>query len=212
MRALGGRQGAATRARLFDEFAADIAEELDFEREARVAGEIADNLAGDPQVVVPAIHRELSTRRVLVMRYLPAIPIADRAALERARNSRARRTRRRSPAPTRNRFSSTASFTPIRIPGNLFVIDEAEAVVRPRVLFIDFGLSKHLDPALRNEMRLGIHALLRRDVEGFLDGMDRMGMIEPGARDGVRRQSRRCSSAWPAPGRCWASAARRCSR
>jgi predicted unusual protein kinase regulating ubiquinone biosynthesis (AarF/ABC1/UbiB family) len=185
LRALGGRRGAASRARLFDEFAAGIREELDFEREARVAGEIADNLAGDTQVVVPAIHRALSTRRVLVMRYVPAIPIGDRAALERRG------------IPLRDVLATLARAYAKQVfvdglfhadphPGNLFVIDEPDAVVRPRVLFIDFGLSKHLDPALRREMRLGIHALLRRDVEGFLDGMDRMGMIEPGARDGVR--------------------------
>jgi predicted unusual protein kinase regulating ubiquinone biosynthesis (AarF/ABC1/UbiB family) len=185
LRALGGRQGAATRARLFDEFAAGIAEELDFEREARVATEIAANLAHDDQVVVPSIPRDLSTRRVLVMRYLPAIPIADRATL-------ARRG-----VPVEDVLATLARAYAKQVfvdglfhadphPGNLFVIDEAEAVVRPRVLFIDFGLSKHLDPTLRNEMRLGIHALLRRDVEGFLDCMDRMGMIGPGARDGVR--------------------------
>src|SRR5690606_6019833 len=43
------------------------------------------------------------------------------------------------------------------------------------------------DPELRREMRLGVHALLRQDVEAFLDGMERVGMIAPGARDGVRR-------------------------
>ncbi len=185
LRALGGRQNAARRARLFDEFAAGIAEELDFEREARVASEIAANLAGDAQVVVPAIHRALSTRRILVMGYVPAIPIADRATLERRG------------IPVRDVLATLARAYAKQVfvdglfhadphPGNLFVIDEPNAVVRPRVLFIDFGLSKHLDPALRAEMRLGIHALLRRDVDGFLDGMDRIGMIEAGARDGVR--------------------------
>jgi predicted unusual protein kinase regulating ubiquinone biosynthesis (AarF/ABC1/UbiB family) len=177
--------GAASRARLFDEFAAGIAEELDFEREARVASEIAANLAGDAQVVVPSIHPALSTRRVLVMRYVPAIPIADRATLERrgipVRDVLATLTR----AYAKQVFVD-GLFHADPHPGNLFVIDEPDAVVRPRVLFIDFGLSKHLEPALRREMRRGIHALLRRDVEGFLDGMDRMGMIEPGARDGVR--------------------------
>lgn len=185
LRAIGGRDGAAARARLFDEFAAGIAEELDFEREARVAGEIAANLASDAQVVVPTVHRALSTRRVLVMSYLPAIPIAERATLEQRG------------IPVRDVLATLARAYAKQVfvdglfhadphPGNLFVIDEPDAVVRPRVLFIDFGLSKHLDPVLRREMRLGIHALLRRDVEGFLDGMDRMGMIAPGAREGAR--------------------------
>ncbi len=185
LRALGGRRGAASRARLFGEFAAGIAEELDFEREARVAGEIAANLAGDSQVVVPAIHHALSTRRVLVMSYLPAIPIAERVTLEQRG------------IPVRDVLATLARAYAKQIfvdglfhadphPGNLFVIDEPDATVRPRVLFIDFGLAKHLDPVLRREMRLGIHALLRRDVEEFIDGMDRMDMIQPGARDGVR--------------------------
>jgi predicted unusual protein kinase regulating ubiquinone biosynthesis (AarF/ABC1/UbiB family) len=34
-------------------------------------------------------------------------------------------------------------------------------------------------------MRLGIYALMKRDAEGFIDGMERMGMIAPGARGGV---------------------------
>jgi predicted unusual protein kinase regulating ubiquinone biosynthesis (AarF/ABC1/UbiB family) len=185
LRTLGGRKASQTRARLFDEFAASLAEELDFEREARVADEIAANLAGDPQVVVPTIHHELSTRRVLVMSYLPAIPIADRATLEQRG------------VPVRDVLATLARAYAKQVfvdglfhadphPGNLFVIDEPDASTRPRVLFIDFGLSKHLDPTLRREMRLGIHALLRRDIEGFVDGMERMGMIAPGAREGVR--------------------------
>jgi predicted unusual protein kinase regulating ubiquinone biosynthesis (AarF/ABC1/UbiB family) len=66
------------------------------------------------------------------------------------------------------------------------VIDEDAAAERPRVLFVDFGLSKRLDPGLRREMRLGVHALLRQDVEALLDGMERTSMIAPGARGGVR--------------------------
>ena len=36
-------------------------------------------------------------------------------------------------------------------------------------------------------MRLGIYALLQRDQDAFLEGMQRMGMIAPGAREGVAR-------------------------
>ena len=72
-------------------------------------------------------------------------------------------------------------------PGNLFVIDEPSAAANPRLLFVDFGLSRRLEPGLRHEMRLGIFALLQRDERAFLDGMQRMGMIAPGAREGVAR-------------------------
>ena len=201
LRALGGApRRAASRARLFDEFAAGLAEELDFEREARVAARdrreprrrSAGRGARDPPRALDAPRADDE---------LPAgDPDRATAPRSRAAASRCATCSRRSRAPTRSRSSSTASSTPIPHPGNLFVIDEPDAAVRPRVLFIDFGLSKRLDPALRRELRLGIHALLRRDVEGFLDGMERMGMIAPGARDGVRARSRRCSSAWRARG------------
>src|SRR5690606_39375492 len=70
------------RERLFAEFASGLAEELDFLHEADVAEEIAANLAGEPLVVVPRVHRALSSRRVLTVDWRPVIPIGDRAALE----------------------------------------------------------------------------------------------------------------------------------
>ena len=72
-------------------------------------------------------------------------------------------------------------------PGNLFVIDEPEARKRPRVLFVDFGLSRRLTPELRTELRRGVYALLAGDQQAFLAGMERMQMIAPGAHAGVER-------------------------
>ena len=185
LRFLTPRRDAIDREQLFAEFAAGLAEELDFEREARVAAEIAANLAHDAQVVVPTVHRALSTRRVLVMSWTPAIPIGDHAALAARGVPIADVVATLARAYAKQIFAD-GLFHADPHPGNLFVIDEPDASFRPRVLFIDFGLAKRLDPALRRELRTGIHALLRRDVEGFLDGMERMDMIAPGARDGVR--------------------------
>jgi predicted unusual protein kinase regulating ubiquinone biosynthesis (AarF/ABC1/UbiB family) len=181
-----GTGATPDRRRLFDEFAAGLAEELDFVHEAAVAGEIAANLAGDAQVVVPRVHPALSARRVLTVDWLPVLPLGDRAALE------ARGVPLRELVTVLGRAYARQVFVDGLFhadphPGNLFVIDEPDAAVRPRLLFVDFGLSKRLDPALRREMRLGVHALLRQDVDGFLDGMERVGMIAPGAREGVRR-------------------------
>ena len=180
-------RGAAAndRARFFDEFVAGLAEELDFAREAAVAGEIAANLSGDPQVVVPRVHPAVSSRRVLTVDWMPVLAISDPAALER------RGVPLRDVVAVLGRAYAKQVFVDGLFhadphPGNLFVLDEPEASVRPRILFVDFGLSKRLDPALRREMRLGVHALLRQDTEAFLDGMERVGMIAPGARDGVR--------------------------
>jgi ubiquinone biosynthesis protein len=181
-----GRKGGLDSDRLLAEFGAGLAEELDFEREAAVAAEIAANLAGDPQIVVPRVYRSLSTRRVLTMSYVRALPVTDRAALARRGVPTAAVLETLGRAYAKQVFAD-GLFHADPHPGNLFVIDEPDAAVRPRVLFVDFGLSKRIEPALRREMRLAIHALLRQDVEAFLDGMERVGMIAPGARPGVNR-------------------------
>jgi ubiquinone biosynthesis protein len=180
-----GRRGGVDRRRLFDEFAAGLAEELDFAREAQHAEEIAANLAHEPQIVVPRIVPSHSTRRVLTMHFHPAVPILDAGTLARLGAEPKGVLEVLARAYAKQVFVD-GLFHADPHPGNLFVIDEPAAATRPRVLFVDFGLSKRLDPVLRREMRLGIYALLQRDLDGFLAGMDRMGMIAPGAHAGVR--------------------------
>src|SRR3989441_10757692 len=51
--------------------------ELDFVHEADNAERMARHLGGRPDILVPAIVRELSTRRVLVMEYAPGVRVTD---------------------------------------------------------------------------------------------------------------------------------------
>ena len=176
--------------RLLDEFARGLAEELDFEREARSARAIAGNLAGDAQILVPEVHAAFSRRRVLTVTYHPCVPVTDHPGLARLgvapRDVLAVIAR----AYAKQVFVD-GLFHADPHPGNLFVIDEPGAEARPRVLFVDFGLSRRLDPALRREIRAAMYALLQRDPEAFLAGMDRMGMIAPGAAPVVRASVKR---------------------
>lgn len=181
---LGRRHGAETRRRVFDEFARGLAEELDFAREAAVGAEIARNLASDPNVVVPEVVPSHSTARVLTMTYRPAVPILDRAALRRLGVDPAEVLEILARAYARQVFVD-GLFHADPHPGNLFVLEE-RGPKGPLVLFVDFGLSRRLDPTLRREMRKAIFAVLQGDVDAFLAGMDRMQMIAPGAEAGVR--------------------------
>jgi ubiquinone biosynthesis protein len=181
----GGRGGRRDRARLFAEFAEGLHEELDFEREARVAEEIARNLNADARIVVPQIVRSHSSARVLTMRYHAAVGLGDRAGLLRIGVDRRAVLEILARAYASQIFVD-GLFHADPHPGNLFVLDEPDAPRSPRVLFVDFGLSRRLDPELRRELRLGLYALLQRDVAAFVAGMQRMGMIAPGAEAGVR--------------------------
>jgi len=172
--------------RILAEFAAGLAGELDFRREAHVAEEIAANLARDPRIVVPAAIHSHTAQRVLTMSYHPAVPIADSARLAELGVEPRAVIEILARAYAKQVFAD-GLFHADPHPGNLFVLDEPTAAQEPRVLFIDFGLCRRLDPVLRREMRQGLYALIQRDVDGFVDGMDRTGMIAAGARDGVSR-------------------------
>ncbi len=193
---LGGLR-AVDRVRIFDEFAAGLREELDFGREAATAREIAENLAQDAQIVVPRIVDSHSSPRVLTMALVPAVRISDAAGLARLRVAPRAVVEIVARAYAKQIFVD-GLFHADPHPGNLFVIDEPGAAEHPRVLFVDFGLSRRLDPALRRELRKGLHALLGRDLDAFLAGMDRMGMVAPGAhpaaRDAVGRMFQRIGS------------------
>jgi ubiquinone biosynthesis protein len=183
LRAALGRE--AVRGAWLAEFAAGLAEELDFEHEARVAAEIAANLAADPQVVVPRVVASHSTRRVLTMERWPVLGLGDPGALARRGISRAEVLEVVVRAYARQIFQD-GLFHADPHPGNLFVIDEPEAALKPRVLFVDFGLSRRLAPELARELRAGMLTLLAGDLAGFVGGMQRLGCIAPGAEPGVR--------------------------
>jgi ubiquinone biosynthesis protein len=178
------RRRSGNSAPLFREFCEGVRDELDFEREARVAGEIAANLADDAGVLVPEVIPALSTRRVLTMRHHPAVGIADHEGIARlgvAPRDVAEIIARAYAA----QVFRDGLFHADPHPGNLFVVDEPDAARNPRVLFVDFGLSRRLDSALRRELRLGVFALMQRNLSAFLDGMERLDAIEPGYRDAV---------------------------
>ena len=169
--------------RWFDEFATGIREELDFTREAAVAAEIAANLSGDDRVVVPEVVLSHSSRRVLTVLHHPAVPITDRAALRALHIDPAEILEILVRAYAKQIFVY-GLFHADPHPGNLFVLDAPGEP--PRILFVDFGLSRRLAPELREESRLAIFAILQGDTEAFLASMAKLEMISPGSEDAVR--------------------------
>ncbi len=172
------------RDQLFEEFARSFQEELDFEREAQMAADIADNLAKDPQLVVPKVMASHSNARVLTMTWWPTLSLQDPAGL-RAKGVPVAEVLRHIVRAYAQQIFVDGLFHADPHAGNLFVVDDAAARTTPKVLFVDFGLSQALDPLLRREVRRGIYALLQNDLDAFLDAMKRMDMIRPGSEAGV---------------------------
>lgn len=122
---------------LLDELQKYLALELDFEREVENAERIRRMFANEERVVIPAVHRELSSKRVITMEFVEGIKVTDRLALERA-GVRPRKVVEGLLAIYNQMILAHGFFQADPHPGNIFIQPG------PRFVIVDFGLAKEL--------------------------------------------------------------------
>ncbi len=168
---------------LLDELEAALLREIDFELEGRVAEAIARDLADDPRVVVPRVHWRATTQSVLTLDYVPRTRLDDRAALAVRGIAPEAVLAIVADAYGRQVFGH-GLFHADPHTGNLYLVDEPGSA--PRVLFLDFGLAERLSARVREELRLGLQSLLKRDVDALLAGLVRLHAVVPGREQQAR--------------------------
>lgn len=152
--------------RLADGLAQSLREELDYRLEAdsTVAGAAA--LRGTPDVVVPAVHTTLSTRRVLVLERLHGVPLsrgADAvAALPTARRAELAQTLIGAVLDT---VLVTGVFHADLHPGNVLLLDDE------RLGVLDFGAVGVLDGETRQVLAVLLLAILTDDAVTAADAL-----------------------------------------
>jgi ubiquinone biosynthesis protein len=122
---------------LLRELTTHVGFELDMEREARSADRVREMFADDPHVIVPRIHHELSTKRLLVMERVRGIKITEKAALEAAGVDPADVVQDLMRVYVQMVLAA-GFFQADPHPGNLMVTPRRELIL------LDFGLSKEL--------------------------------------------------------------------
>ena len=179
-------EGSLALTPLFDEIAEAIPTELDFRAEARHAERLRELFAGRADVVIPEIVHELSTRRVLVLEYLPGIKITDLPALEAAGVDPARVARLLAEVFA-EQILRFGFFHADPHPGNLLVLPDG-----PRLALVDFGLAKELPPGFRDDLAAFVFALLRGDSGAMAAALVRLGFeTRDGGPDSLDEVARR---------------------
>jgi aarF domain-containing kinase len=146
---------------LLDELGSYLPRELDFVNEGHNAETIAAFFVDHPEVVVPKIYWEWTTRRVLVMEFMSGIKITDVEALRSAHVDLDRVTQILVEAFCRQ-ILTHGFFHADPHPGNLLVQPEG-----PRLVLLDFGLSKDLPPRFREGIVALALAMIRDDADGL---------------------------------------------
>jgi predicted unusual protein kinase regulating ubiquinone biosynthesis (AarF/ABC1/UbiB family) len=143
---------------LVDELASYVPRELNFVNEGHNAETVARMFAGRDDVVVPRIHWQLTTRRVLVMEFIDGIKITDVAGLRSAGLDTNRVARLLAEAYC-EQILRHGFFHADPHPGNIMVQrrDNGE----PRLVLLDFGLAKDLPPRFREGVVSFAAALLQ---------------------------------------------------
>ncbi len=142
--------------------------ELDFEHEAQNCDTMRRNFASDPDVIVPEVYREYTTRRVLTMELVDGIKITDLDAMKRAEIDQQAVARKLldiyCAQVLRDGF-----FHADPHPGNLFVRPG------PKLVLLDFGLAKDFPDSFRVGIVKLTFAILTKNRDAIVSAFQELG-------------------------------------
>jgi ubiquinone biosynthesis protein len=145
--------------KIVDELGAALRNELDFEKEARNADIFSTNYKDDPNVKIPKVYWEYSSKRVLTLEYLEGIKISDFAGLKKSQYSPALVAKNLLEALFKQIYEE-GFFHADPHPGNIAIN------TKQQIVFYDFGQVGVIDEVLRELCIDLLLSMVRYDVSG----------------------------------------------
>jgi len=153
------------------EFAKTIRKELDFQIEGRHVDRFAINFKDDPNVFIPSIYWDVSTREVLTMDWVEGIKIDNLLALV-AAGLDPKIIAENGATLILRQVLEFGIFHGDPHPGNLMVLPDN--VIAP----LDFGIVGHLDEELKQLVLDLVLAIINRDIRQLTGILSTVGVID----------------------------------
>ena len=155
---------------IFIEFKETVQDELDYVHEGHNAETIARNSQDDPNIIIPKIYWDYTTRRVLTMEYLEGIKVTDHQLME--QNGIGRQSIAAKLLQTYvKQILIDGFYHADPHPGNLFVTPDGKLVM------VDFGMTGSITPDLRETLIEMVFALVNRDYSQVTEYLKELGFI-----------------------------------
>ncbi|MFB9974418.1 AarF/ABC1/UbiB kinase family protein [Allobacillus sp. SKP2-8] len=154
-----------------EEFKKAITSELDYEHEGRNADLMAKQFEDDPQVYIPEIYWDYTTKKVLTMEYVEGIKLNDQEGLAQAQCDHKWLAEKLVQAIFYQMFEDGYFHADPHI-GNFFALPGENGIA-----FMDFGLVGRLSKDMQRNLASIVIAMTSQDTKKMTRAMKRMGVV-----------------------------------
>ncbi|HLX38774.1 MAG TPA: AarF/ABC1/UbiB kinase family protein, partial [Candidatus Binataceae bacterium] len=156
---------------IYGELEARLKEELDYYLEARNMIEYGKSFADDPDIIIPQVVKDLSSRRVLTMTYIDGYPLIDVLGAVVDEDLRRWVARKCSEFAWRQVLEFGVLHTDFH-PGNYLV------TFHPKLGVLDFGSVRRFSESVRKGYLQVAKAILDEDDKSLAAGMAKLGYVD----------------------------------
>lgn len=152
------------------EFDRTLHEELDYNAEGRNAGTFRKNFAGEPDVLIPLVYWEFTTKKVLTMEYVEGVKLNNLQEIERQGLNRAALAGKVARAIFKQ-ILIDGFFHADPHPGNL------AALPGGKIVFMDFGMVGLLTEETKNKVGNLMMALVSKSADAVMKAVLDLGAV-----------------------------------
>ncbi|MBK7994784.1 MAG: AarF/ABC1/UbiB kinase family protein [Blastocatellia bacterium] len=159
--------------RIIDEFAEILFEEMDYFKEVENAEVFRKNFAKWPEIYVPEIYQELSSRRVIVEEFIDGTKVNDTHAIK-AQQVEPLEVVKLISRTYLKQLLEDGFFHADPHPGNLRLMADG------RLAFFDFGMVGRLTPEMQSKLVDAFFHIVERDVHGIVEDLIELKFLKEG--------------------------------